>query len=194
MKKLIYTASFLILGMAYSCSDDDKDTIDLGPVPTVSIENLSNISDIAQSDTILLKANISSVSDSEFNWSVNGKIVEGATDSTFLFIQEKMGEYTVSLSSTNVIGTSSAVTKLNVYGKYKHGTFILNEGNMTTENGSLIFISPKGVATDSVYFKVNGTELGNVTQDLYIKDNKMYIISQNGKKMRWVMVLKTMDY
>ena len=69
-----------------------------------------------------------------------------------------------------------------VFGKYKNGTFVLNEGNMTTENGSLTFISPEGVVTDSVYFKENGTELGNVAQDLYIQNNKVYIISQNGKK------------
>lgn len=66
------------------------------------------------------------------------------------------------------------------YGKYKYGTFILNEGNMTTETGSLLFISPEGEITDSVYFKANGTFLGNVAQDLFIRDNKMYIIAQNG--------------
>lgn len=31
------------------------------------------------------------------------------------------------------------------------------------------------------FYKVNGTELGNVCQDLFIANNKMYIISQNGK-------------
>src|SRR5690606_19489692 len=72
--------------------------------------------------------------------------------------------------------------KIDVYGKFRDGTFILNEGNMTTENGSLIFISPKGIVTDSAYFKVNGTELGNVAQDLFIGNGKLYIISQNGKQ------------
>ena len=70
-----------------------------------------------------------------------------------------------------------------VYGKYRDGVFVLNEGNMTSENGFLTFISPKGEVTDSVYYKVNGSSLGNVTQSLFIADKKMYIISQNGNRM-----------
>ncbi len=61
------------------------------------------------------------------------------------------------------------------------GVFILNEGNMTTENGSLIFISSSGYVFNKAYANINGQELGNVTQDLFIKDGKMWIISQNGK-------------
>lgn len=61
------------------------------------------------------------------------------------------------------------------------GVFILNEGNMTTENGSLIYISPDGQVLENVYRNANGTQLGNTTQDLCIYDNKIYIISQNGR-------------
>lgn len=61
-----------------------------------------------------------------------------------------------------------------------NGIFVLNEGNMTTETGSLIYISPKGVVMENVYQTVNGKNLGNVTQDLFIHDGKMYIIAQNG--------------
>lgn len=60
------------------------------------------------------------------------------------------------------------------------GTFVLNEGNMTTENGSLIYITPQGYVVDNAYRRVNGTYLGNVTQDMYFHDGKIYIISQNG--------------
>lgn len=35
---------------------------------------------------------------------------------------------------------------------------------------------------DSVYYRVNGTLLGNVCQDLFIADGKIYILSQNGAK------------
>lgn len=59
-------------------------------------------------------------------------------------------------------------------------TLILNEGNMTTENGSLIYISPDGQVINNIYSLINGKELGNVTQDLFIKEGKMWIISQNG--------------
>lgn len=60
------------------------------------------------------------------------------------------------------------------------GTFVLNEGNMTTENGSLIYITPEGYVVDNAYKRVNGTELGNVTQDMCFHDGRTYIISQNG--------------
>lgn len=60
------------------------------------------------------------------------------------------------------------------------GTFVLNEGNMTTENGSLTYITPEGYVVDDAYKAVNGTELGNVCQDMAFCDGKIYIISQNG--------------
>lgn len=34
--------------------------------------------------------------------------------------------------------------------------------------------------TEEAYFEANGTHLGVVSQDLFIANNKMYIISQNG--------------
>ena len=34
--------------------------------------------------------------------------------------------------------------------------------------------------TEAAYFEENGTHLGVVSQDLFIANNKMYIISQNG--------------
>lgn len=61
------------------------------------------------------------------------------------------------------------------------GVFVLNEGNMTTENGSLIYIDPNGHIYNNVYNNANGASLGNTAQDLFIDGDKMYIISQNGK-------------
>lgn len=68
-----------------------------------------------------------------------------------------------------------------VYGKYKFGTFVLNEGNMTSESGSLIFIDKDGNIFDDVYKEENGVDLGNVAQDLFISNNKIYIVTQNGR-------------
>lgn len=65
---------------------------------------------------------------------------------------------------------------------YQDGTFVLNEGNMSNETGTLVYISPKGVVTDSAYYRVNKTLLGNVCQDLFIANQKIYIISQNGAR------------
>ena len=61
-----------------------------------------------------------------------------------------------------------------------NGVFVLNEGNMTTENGSLTYITPDGFVIDDAYKAVNGTELGNVCQDMAFYNGKIYIISQNG--------------
>lgn len=63
-----------------------------------------------------------------------------------------------------------------------NGVFILNEGNMTTENGSLTYLYSNGKIIDDAYKAVNGTELGNVTQDMTFCNGKIYIISQNGNK------------
>lgn len=81
--------------------------------------------------------------------------------------------------------TYLAIVKVSIAGQgfsAIDGVFILNEGNMTTENGSLIYIAPDGKLYDYAYDSANGTELGNVTQDLFINNGKMYIISQNGRK------------
>lgn len=81
--------------------------------------------------------------------------------------------------------TYVAIAKIMVQAKDyddPEGIFILNEGNMTTENGSLIYITPNGEVRDRAYYNANGRELGNVTQDMFIYHDKIYIISQNGSK------------
>ena len=80
--------------------------------------------------------------------------------------------------------TFLAIIKVSIAGKgysAANGLFILNEGNMTTENGTLIFIAPDGQLFDHIYSSTNGTGLGNTSQDLFISNGKIYIISQNGK-------------
>lgn len=78
-----------------------------------------------------------------------------------------------------------AIAKVSIEGKDfsdPMGVFILNEGNMTTENSSLIYIDVTGQVFDYAYKNINGTELGNVGQDLFICNEKIYIISQNGNR------------
>ncbi|NDV78967.1 DUF5074 domain-containing protein [Dysgonomonas sp. 511] len=183
MKKLFYLFTFAVLLVSTSCSDDDD--IYTPTLPGVTIINLSENASVAQEDTIYLKANIQSEQRSKFIWTVNNTKSANITytDSVFKFVQREIGNYRVTLTCINPDGETSVNINLSVYGKFKYGTFVLNEGNMTTENGSLTFISPKGVITDSAYFKVNGTELGSVCQDLFIADNKIYIVAQNSQKL-----------
>ena len=54
-----------------------------------------------------------------------------------------------------------------------NATFVLNEGNMTTENGSLIYITADGHVINYAYWRMNVSELGNVAPDLFISGNKI---------------------
>lgn len=77
-----------------------------------------------------------------------------------------------------------------------HGVYILNEGNMTSDMGSLIYIDPQGIMHENVYRSANeGKSLGNVAQDLFIRDGKIYVISQNGTiDGKQIIVMNATDY
>ena len=176
MKKYSLVFLFLIgmIALFSACNDDETPT-----PPIVSIESLSGVFSMPQGDTIILKANVESTLETTLRWTVNGN--EVSTDSIYTFTMNDLGNYEVKLTAINTDGETSASEPVEVYGKYKYGTFVLNEGRLWKGiMGTLTFISPKGVVTDSAYFKENGGLLGMTTQDLYIKNNKLYIISQNG--------------
>lgn len=166
----------LIISLS-SCNKEDDPFYEISKV---GIENITGSESVAQSEEIRLKAVIKSTSESTFKWYVNNEAQE-VTDSVFVFTTNTIGDYNISLKCTNKGGEEQASINIHVYGKYKYGTFILNEGSVFQENSSLTFISPKGVITDSVYWKTNGTELGNASQDLFIGDGKIYFVAQNGK-------------
>lgn len=73
---------------------------------------------------------------------------------------------------------------------FTKGVFVLSEGNYAGETGKLGFISPDGSFADSIYRKANSTNvttpvtrrLGNVMQDLFLADGKVYMIAQNGER------------
>lgn len=66
--------------------------------------------------------------------------------------------------------------------EYGEGAYILSEGNFSNGTGQLLHLNPRGVLSDSVYYKTNNARLGNVSQDLTLADGKLYIISQNGEQ------------
>ena len=176
MKKyLVLLAVALSVGFT-ACEDED----DVKNV--VSIVNESGDNSVAQLDTLYLSAKVDNgISNVNCVWTVDGQ--EVSTASTYKFSQVKPGDYAVGLTITTTNGEkvqSEMVAK--VYGGFGEGTFVLNEGNMTDETGTLVYINPKGELRDSVYYRVNGTLLGNVCQDLFIADGKIYILSQNGAK------------
>lgn len=173
MRKFIVLLFCVMAGMLISCNDDEKY---IPTPPEVAIESSNGTFSVVQEDTIVLKAKVNSPLATTLSWSVDGK--EVSTDTTYTFAKKEPGKYEVILKATNVDGEVSASSSIEVYGKYRHGTFILNEGSSSA--GTLIFINPKGEIADSVYYKENGSFLGGACQDLFIRDKKMYIVAQNG--------------
>ena len=65
---------------------------------------------------------------------------------------------------------------------HPEGTFVLMEGNMTSENGTIIYFDQHMRYHENVYEQTNNNEIGNVLQDMYMANGKIYFITQNGKK------------
>lgn len=64
------------------------------------------------------------------------------------------------------------------------GTFVVCEGNMTTVNGMLVYYDKTGKEYKEVFEQANGgLEIGNVVQDMYMANDKIYLITQNGNNM-----------
>lgn len=178
MKHLFYSLILICTLVFISCTKEKEIT---PPIINVEVDGKPVTTEISivQDSTITLKVILPDGAKSQISWKINGSVV--SQDATYSFTETEPGNYTIEIIVVNADGgQSSTMLTVSVYGKYKYGTFILNEGNMTTEQGSLIFISPAGKITDSVYNKVNKSFFGNAAQDLYITNNKMYIISQNG--------------
>lgn len=176
MKKFYFAFLFLgvLTGLVSSCSDDDKY---IPTPPTVTIESAKGSFSMLPTESIVLKAKVDSPIETSLAWLVNGEKV--STDSIYTFKAEELGKYNVTLAASNADGKAFTTTTIEVHGTYKYGTFILNEGKYG-DPGSLIFITPEGEVIDNAYYLENGGELGGNTQDLFIKENKMYIVSQNG--------------
>lgn len=170
---LFITGALATVLLLSGCADDNYYTIN---PPAVTITSNSGSFEVAQEDTLVLTANVKDADKMAYAWILDGKQV--SNERTFAYIPTERGDYGITLTVTGEQGEKTITSSIiNVCGKYKHGTFVLNEGST---NGSLTFISPKGKVTENAYEKENGTKLGKYTQDLYIHNGKLYIISQNG--------------
>lgn len=64
------------------------------------------------------------------------------------------------------------------------GTFVVCEGNMTSVNGMLVYYDKNGKEYQEVFEQANsGMEIGNVVQDMYMANGKIYLLTQNGSNM-----------
>ena len=202
MKKLFNLMS-LLLALSMSglfcltgCSDDNDPAGGGGETPADELVFELNADATAETPILLISdeayviayhaEGVESISplNTPTGWQVTvdeeaGNITVTAPSST----AEADKTYTLQLTVTGADNQSITTEGIDFYHvtfNDPEGAFVLNEGNMTSENGSLIYITPEGYVVDDAYKRVNGTELGNVTQDMCFYDGKIYIISQNG--------------
>ena len=175
-KKILIASLALIAGLA-SCKKDDP-TPSPNPPSSLTIDGVASNLEFYQLDTAHLSvAGVAKDAAAKAVWVVNGaKAAEGAT---FDFTTAHPGKYEVTLT----VDGKSAKHTYTVAPRFSEGAFLLNEGNFGNETGSLTYIHPsKKLVIDQAYYRVNGTKLGNVCQDLAFGNDKVYIISQNGPR------------
>lgn len=183
--KSLLKASLLSLAFLYSCSSEEPIAAD--PVLEVAIPESSNpifvtpgtpyqLSFTAENAGSIQVSNLPEGWSAEVDMAGKNISVSATAEATSV----------AKLTVTAVNDTKSVSQEVSFYclNSFDNpaGTFVLNEGNMTTENGSLTYITPEGYVIDDAYKAVNGTELGNVAQDMFFLDGKIYIISQNGNE------------
>ena len=88
---------------------------------------------------------------------------------------DRVGE--IIIKSGTLVDTLT-VTQVKFVGKYTNGTFILNEGNMSSDTGSLLYINSSGELIDNVYELENGSKLPGLTQDMFTYKDEIFIIGQ----------------
>lgn len=175
-KKILIASLALIAGLA-SCKKDDP-TPSPNPPSTLTIDGVASNLKFYQLDTAHLSvAGVAKDAAAKAVWAVNGtKAAEGAT---FDFTTAHTGKYEVTLT----VDGKSAKHTYTVAPRFSEGAFLLNEGNFGNETGSLTYIHPsKKLVIDQAYYRVNGTKLGNVCQDLAFGNDQIYILSQLGPK------------
>lgn len=190
MKKSNYLVLLfgVFAGLLSSCSDDNiyntYITEQVSPSAGLSITTMGDGTFTMElTDSLVFRAALNANSPATaFKWAVNE--TEVSTDSIYVFKTDRSGKYNLALTVSNADTAFTQKADIIVReGKYKHGTFILNEGLMGT-HGSLIYISPEGEITPNVYRAVNKKTLFSLPEDMFIHDNKMYIVSQLGAEQQ----------
>ena len=167
--------AFLAITLGLTACVQDKATPELPE--DLHIDASSGATNLHQLEKADFTAVGSTVKDGkDVTWYVNGKQV--ATGLNYAFSSNLPGEFEIMVKANG----QEFKKKYGVRPRFDKGVFLLNEGSMNTETGSLTYLNAKHkVIVDNAFYRVNGKRLGNVCQDMAFANDKIYIISQNGK-------------
>ena len=167
--------AFLAIALGLTACVQDKVTPELPK--DLHIDASSGATNLHQLEKADFTAVGSTVKDGkDVTWYVNGKQV--ATGLNYAFSSTLPGEFEIMIKANG----QEFKKKYGVRPRFDKGVFLLNEGSMNTETGSLTYLNAKHkVIVDNAFYRVNGKRLGNVCQDMAFANDKIYIISQNGK-------------
>ena len=71
-------------------------------------------------------------------------------------------------------------------GEFSNGVFILNEGNFGSSNASVSFFGDNGVLQNGIFQSVNGESLGDTAQNIFLDEDKAYIVLNGSGKIEVV--------
>ena len=184
-KALLFFIFALVLS---SCSKSEA------PAPTpqaiVTLSDGSSVYDnveMTAGNTVKFSAKCDNAQIRRCDWYIDGQLKSVADYLEFSPVQP--GTYEIKLIVT-AYGESQAtvVFSVTVYGPYKSGTYILVEGNMSSDNGSICFVDENGTFYSDPYGQANlnegrPTSPGNILQDMFIYKDKAYFVTQNGASL-----------
>ena len=165
--KRYFVLAVVALGLFFTACDEEEN---LNSSVWIGSESESNV--IAQLDTLYLDARIENLSGAmRYLWTVDGK--EVSTASTYKFSQPKTGEYVIGLAVSDDKGENLQTTMTaKGEGRFGKGAFILNEGNMGNETGTLTFVEgTKGALKN---------RMAVVGDKAFVMGNKQLFVIQNG--------------
>ena len=137
--------------------------------------------EIGEGETITLNA-VCDWENAEYEWSVDGNVVSTDKDYTFPGSTEIGKVFKINLVISRGDEKYPFEKTIKITERYASGAFFLFEGNMTSENGAISFISDGGTVYNKLFRENNdGAQLGNVSQGLFLRDRKIYIVAQNGQ-------------
>lgn len=171
----LYLLALLALPLVISsCSDDNDPKVEIS---SLGIENgaIFNVGQVIQ-----LEAQVSNLQgEATYIWQINGKDV--STESSYTFIPNEKGTYTIDLSVTSNNETYQKSVSITVQ-IYSSSFYVINEGK---ESGSINKYA-QGEWTNNII-----PDLGKTTTTGVIYEDYMYIVS---KTTPFLVKMKLSDY